>query len=155
MAGGRPSKYKKEYCEQLIEFMGNKTRPMPYEAFAGQVGVSREVLYDWERAHPEFLHAKKVGRALNLQAMIDIGQRGMTGNLGVKSSDSEAEFVTDENGKSKYVGGKKKNTTRHNFNAATWIFMMKNIHGWRDQQDFNEDDLVDTVEWEDDNDKKG
>lgn len=88
---GRPTKYKEEYCEQIIEFF-NKD---PYEAieievtdddgnvrktvatdksgdpilkpcqlptkegFAISIGVHRETLINWAKAHPEFFDAIK------------------------------------------------------------------------------------------------
>jgi hypothetical protein len=56
---GRPTAYRPEYCEQLIAWM---KKPRSYESFASTIGVCREVLYDWEKKHPEFLHAKRQGR---------------------------------------------------------------------------------------------
>lgn len=61
---GRPTDYKPEYCELLIAWM---KKPRSYESFGSQVGVCRETLYDWEKKHPQFLHAKRQGR-LALQA---------------------------------------------------------------------------------------
>lgn len=62
MPGGRPSKYKPEYCELLIDHM---SRGGSYEGFAGhpQVRVSIPTLYVWEQDHPEFLEAKGVAVA--------------------------------------------------------------------------------------------
>ena len=54
--GGRPSKYKEEYCDLLIQEMG---RGYSYEAFAGIIGVADVTLYEWEKVHPEFSRAKK------------------------------------------------------------------------------------------------
>lgn len=56
---GRPTDYRPEYCERLVQWM---KKPKSYESFGTQVGVCRETLYDWEKKHPEFLHAKKRGR---------------------------------------------------------------------------------------------
>lgn len=53
---GRPSKYKPEYCDVLE---GHFEQGYSYEAFAGRIGVSKQTLYDWEKAHPEFLDAKR------------------------------------------------------------------------------------------------
>lgn len=60
MPAGRPSKYDPAYCEALANhFSGG----FSYESFAGVVGVSKQTLYDWEKAHPEFLDAKKDNEA--------------------------------------------------------------------------------------------
>lgn len=53
---GRPSKFKPEYCEQLIQHMGEG---FSFESFAGKIGTHRDTLYEWEKVHPEFSDAKK------------------------------------------------------------------------------------------------
>lgn len=57
MPAGRPSKYKPEFCDLLIEHM---ERGGSYEGFAGhpKVRVSIATIYTWEQEHPEFLEAK-------------------------------------------------------------------------------------------------
>jgi hypothetical protein len=58
--GGRPTKYQPEYCEAIVEFMGqgySKT------AFAGSIGVSRDTLLEWAKGYPEFSGAVKQGEA--------------------------------------------------------------------------------------------
>lgn len=57
---GRPTKYKKEYCQKLVEHMRTG---LSYEAFAGALGVAKETIYAWERKHAEFMDAKKRGFA--------------------------------------------------------------------------------------------
>jgi len=57
--GGRPTKYKPEYCEKLIEHMAEG---LSFETFAATIGVSRAVLYNWCDAHSEFLDAKNIGK---------------------------------------------------------------------------------------------
>jgi hypothetical protein len=56
---GRPTDYKPEYCKQLIAWM---KKPRSYESFGSVIGVARETLYLWEKKHPEFMHAKRLGR---------------------------------------------------------------------------------------------
>ncbi len=146
---GRPAKFKPEYCEQLIKFMGNPKAPMPYESFAGEIGVDRDTLYNWEKLFPEFSDAKKRGRAANYKAMLNLGYQGMSGQLGVKSESAEADFIMTPKGEQKVIGGKQRSKNVHNFNAATWIFMMKNMHGWRDRHEIGEDDQVETMDFGD------
>lgn len=55
---GRPTIYKPEYCQLLIEHMAQGGS---FEGFAGTIRVSSEVLYDWIERHSEFLQAKKDG----------------------------------------------------------------------------------------------
>lgn len=52
---GRPTLYKPEYCQLLIQHM---KEGFSYETFAAVTDVSIQTLYDWEKAHPEFLEAK-------------------------------------------------------------------------------------------------
>ena len=98
---GRPTDYKPEYCEQLIRHM---SKGFPYETFAGEIGVCRKTIYNWEEDHPEFLYAKNIGKEQSYAALMKLGMGGMTGQF-------------------------------KNFNATVWIFMMKNMCGWRDKQD--------------------
>jgi hypothetical protein len=54
---GRPTDYRKEYCELLIEHMGNG---LSFESFAAVVNASKQTLYDWAEANPEFLDSKNI-----------------------------------------------------------------------------------------------
>ena len=49
---GRPSKYRPEYCEKVLE-MARETGAGPAE-YAAEFNVARETLYDWAAAHEEF-----------------------------------------------------------------------------------------------------
>lgn len=61
---GRPSKYKPEYCQLLIDHM--KTG-MSFESFGAKVGTHWDTLYNWCKEHPEFIEAKKIGKNLELE----------------------------------------------------------------------------------------
>jgi hypothetical protein len=52
---GRPSLYRPEYCDLVIE----KARDLGLSitAFAGVIGVGRETIYGWIKAHEEFSDA--------------------------------------------------------------------------------------------------
>ena len=54
---GRPSKYRPEYCEQLIDFMAEG---YSFEAFAGKIRVNQDTLHEWVKRHPDFSEAKKI-----------------------------------------------------------------------------------------------
>lgn len=85
--GGRPSKYRKEYCQEIIKFFdrdlvetrekqiitkdGVQTvveevpcRLPTIEAFATYLGVTKKTLWQWEQEHPEFLHAVERAKAM-------------------------------------------------------------------------------------------
>lgn len=51
MPGGRPTKYKKRYCEDVITHM--KTGKS-LASFAAHIGTHRAVLWDWRQRHEEF-----------------------------------------------------------------------------------------------------
>lgn len=48
---GRPTKYKPEYCEQVVDFM---SKGYSLEAFAGSIGHHKQTVYEWRDAHPDF-----------------------------------------------------------------------------------------------------
>lgn len=72
--GGRPSLYKAEYCQMLIEhgLDGN-----PYETFGASVGVCTDTLNEWCDVHPEFSAAKKIGRTAALKWWFEMGKNNL------------------------------------------------------------------------------
>lgn len=73
---GRPSLYREEYNHKLIEHM---SQGLSYETFAATIGVSRETLYEWEKAHPEFSDTKRKALALSQLWWEKAGIEGMLG----------------------------------------------------------------------------
>lgn len=49
---GRPSKYKPEYCDRIVE-MAKETGAGPAE-YASEFDIDRTTLYDWAAAHEDF-----------------------------------------------------------------------------------------------------
>lgn len=81
---GRPTLYKPEYCEKLIEHMSEGN---PFETFGVEIGVSREVLYLWTHTHEDFLNAKKLATDASMKWWLSIGRAGMCGKIqGFQSS---------------------------------------------------------------------
>lgn len=70
MSVGRPSKYREAYCNEVIETMATG---LSLTAFAGEIGVSRDTVNEWQRVHPEFSDAVKVAKAKRTLAL----ERGM------------------------------------------------------------------------------
>lgn len=105
---GRPSDYKPEYCQMLIDHMA---QGLSFEAFGGIVDCSKETLYTWSEKHPEFLDAKKIATQKC---------RVFWEKLGV-------DHIINWSGKD---GGKSLNT-------GVWVFNMKNRFKdeWRDRQE--------------------
>lgn len=114
---GKPTKYKSEYCEQLIEHM---SKGLSYESFAGTAGVHRSVLYDWEDTYPEWKDAKETA----FSKCLLFWER-----LGIDNILNVSESFGKEGGTSKSLNG------------SVWIFNMKNRFKWRDKQP----DEIDTV----------
>lgn len=75
---GRPTDYRPEYCEHLVEHMKEGGS---FPAFAGVVGVSIQTVYDWTENNAEFLEAKKRGEAANLLFFENIALGGITGQM--------------------------------------------------------------------------
>lgn len=75
---GRPSKYKPEYCEELIK---HAAEGLSYESFAGKLQVNIDTLYEWEKVHPAFSEAKSAARKASLYFWEKVGVLGTTGKL--------------------------------------------------------------------------
>jgi hypothetical protein len=120
--GGQPTKYRPEYCQQLIDYFsidptkitedetissvdGDKliARRMPQrmpwlEGFARKIGVHRNTLRDWCDLHPEFAEAYETAKDLQREFIVDVALSGA----------APPSFA---------------------------IFTMKNVCGWRDERD--------------------
>lgn len=75
---GRPSKYKNEYCELLIEHLESG---LSYEAFAGVIKVHLDTLYEWEKVHPNFSEAKRIGVQAGRLFWEKMGRAGAAGKI--------------------------------------------------------------------------
>lgn len=66
MAGGRPTKYKPEYCEDIIAYFHDHQGFPTIEGFAVyECDVNIDTVYEWAKIHPEFSEAKK--KAMSIQ----------------------------------------------------------------------------------------
>lgn len=61
MPAGRPTKYRKVYCQRVVELMEEGSS---LTAVAAKLGVCRNTLLAWQAEHPEFLSACTRGKAL-------------------------------------------------------------------------------------------
>lgn len=119
---GQPTKYKPEYCQQLIDYFsieplkivaeqkivgpeGGKyvSRRLPqrfpwFEGFARKIGVHRNTLKNWCNEHPEFAEAYDTAKDLQREFIVDVALSGA----------APPSFA---------------------------IFTMKNVCGWRDERD--------------------
>lgn len=78
MPGGRPTKYKPEYCGMLIEHM---SKMHSFESFGATINVGRNALYEWLKAHAEFQDAKRIAREKLQLACERMGLGLMTGKV--------------------------------------------------------------------------
>lgn len=72
---GRPTAYLPEYCERVIE-LGREGKS--HAQIAAALDVSRQTLYAWQEAHPEFLDAIMHARDLAQAWFEDKAQIGLT-----------------------------------------------------------------------------
>lgn len=73
---GRPTLYKPEYCEMLLEHM---EQGFSLESFAGKVRVSRDTLYEWIKVHKEFSDTVSVAKSLSQYKWEELGREMMMG----------------------------------------------------------------------------
>lgn len=74
MPAGRPTSYKPEYCDQVIEW-GALGKSLVW--MAASFGVSRDTVHEWSKVHPEFSDALTRARALSQQWWEDAGQSAL------------------------------------------------------------------------------
>jgi hypothetical protein len=114
--GGRPSDYDPIYCQMLIKHMEDG---LSFESFGGVAKCSKQTLYRWIDAHPEFSDAKKVGETACQFWWEKTGKDGL-----------HNETIKDGDGM----------TITKSINSTIWIFNMKNRFGWRDKQKDEDDE---------------
>lgn len=107
---GRPTKFKPEYCEMLVEHMASG---MSFESFAGIIDVNQDTLHEWVKHHVDFSEAKKRAWAKNRVFWEKVGIDGLY-NESYRDKDSSHS---------------------KQLNAAIWVFNMKNRFKWRDRID--------------------
>ena len=78
-AGGRPSKYRHEYCAVLLDLM-SKGKQIAHVAKA--LDVCRDTLYEWASQHEEFSDALSKGRDASEAWWADLLQAQALGKIG-------------------------------------------------------------------------
>jgi transposase len=127
MAGGRPTIYKQEFCDLLIDHM---EKGYSYESFAGLLGVSKQTIYDWEKANPEFLDSKKRATEKSRLFWEKVGIENIV-NIETMEKDESGSFTA----------------VKKSLNSAAWIFNMKNRFkdDWKDKHETELSGNVGTV----------
>lgn len=78
MPAGRPTKYKPEYCEMVIEHMRTGKS---LNSFAASLRTHRSVLYKWMDQFSEFRDACQTAQALSQEWFEDFAAQAMKGDL--------------------------------------------------------------------------
>lgn len=73
---GRPTKYRTEYCDMLVEHMSDGAS---ITSFAAEIDVSRSTITEWEGVHPEFSASVKRGKAKCAAWWEKLGRSGAMG----------------------------------------------------------------------------
>ena len=100
-AWGRPPKYDPKYCQMIVDFM---SQGKSLTAFAGEIMVAKNTVYEWAKKYPEFQDATNIARQKCQQWWENQGQIGL--------------FMGKEDG---------------TFSQSSWIFNMKARFGYRDK----------------------
>lgn len=82
---GRPTEYREEFCELLIDHMSTG---LSFETFGHEIGVSRSIIFEWakdtpenKRKYPGFLDAKKEAEDACRSFWEDMGTKLANGNI--------------------------------------------------------------------------
>lgn len=105
MPAGRPTEYRPELCEAVIEW-GKLGKSKTW--IASEIGVTRETLYAWERTHPEFSDAMARAKVFEQRWWEDAGQDGMRlqgFGQSIWSRSMAARFPKEWREKVAHVGG--------------------------------------------------
>ncbi len=124
---GRPSEFKPEYCEQLIDHMAGG---LSFESFAGTIRKCAKTLYNWLENHPEFLHAKEVGVEASRLWWEKTGRDHIV-TISESSRDSEGGSFSSSK----------------SLNGTVWSLNMRNrFHKeWREKQPDEVDKIINNV----------
>lgn len=78
MPAGRPTKFRKEYCELLIE---HQKKGLSFQCFGVTIGVDRATCDRWVQRYPEFRAAKKTAQEHCLLFWERLGIQGTAGKI--------------------------------------------------------------------------
>jgi len=79
---GRPTKYKEEYCDLIVEHMKNGESAI---SFAKSIDVCMDTLSEWKKVHPNFSAAYKKAQSYSEDYWTKEGQKGMWNEPGQRT----------------------------------------------------------------------
>jgi len=128
---GRPTLYKPEYCEKVIQW-GKEGKSRTW--IAATLDTSRETLDNWAKANPDFLDALSRAKAHEQRWWEDKGQEGLTSdkfNGGVWSKSMAARFPAEWRDNSKVtVAGDPEKPLRHEHGVRWMTEEEAKARGW-------------------------
>lgn len=71
---GRPTKYNPKYCDTVIKEMSEGAS---LTEVAGELGICKDTLYQWQKEHSEFSDAIKKGVQLSEQWWQKVGRKSL------------------------------------------------------------------------------
>jgi hypothetical protein len=74
---GRPTDYRAEYCERVVELM---SEGWSKAEVAAEMCRSYQTFLNWQQAHPEFLEAVKLGEKASQAWWERLGREGAAGS---------------------------------------------------------------------------
>jgi len=127
---GRPTDYRPEYCEMLENHMKSGGS---FRSFGALVHTTEKTLHTWLDAQPDFLQSKRRGELYSAKFYEDMGKMMAAGQMKrivretpILGADGKVQY--DNQGNVIY----EREYAPASTNATVWIFMMKNMHKWRD-----------------------
>lgn len=101
---GRPTDYRPEYCEQVIEW-GRQGKSRTW--MAANLEIDRNTIDNWAKSHPDFFSALSRAKALEQAHWEDLGHLGIGAdkfNSGVWSKSMAARFPDEWRDKQEVTG---------------------------------------------------
>lgn len=126
---GRPSKYKSEYCQLLLDHMANGFTYNSFAALIPDNSVNMDTIYEWEKKHPDFAETKKRGIILATYHWEKISAAIASGRKITIRTKEGVQVINPKD-----------------VNTAVHIFNLKNRLGWRDKHDVDLKDYRKTIE---------
>lgn len=117
--GGRPSKWKDEFCEQLIQHM---ERGYSLESFGAVAGVGKSTIYDWIKEKPKFSDAFQEGQAKSLRFWEALGINIVAGKIEKTNATIYALHMAN---KHKWVSSRQDVTTDGDKIQSTVVYIPK------------------------------
>lgn len=85
---GRPTKYKREYCQRIIELGEDGDQPV---ALSAELHVSKSTIHQWREDYPEFSDAFDISRDCCERYWLNLAKNRANGTM--NGSDAMIKFI--------------------------------------------------------------